>query len=93
MEIVAIVYLSTYTISVSERKEIKMIKEIRTEVEFINPDAPWAEQVYKVIGFYKDVKVIEREYAAKQGSKVCSAAVFVTKVRDEINKEYYKKGR
>ena len=70
-----------------------MIKEIRTEVEFVNPEQPWENQIYRVMGFYKDVKVIDRVFAAKQGKKICSAAVFVTKVRDEINKEYYKKGR
>ena len=69
-----------------------MIKEIEVYCIESSGAKEWEDQVYMITGFYKNVMVIQREYTAKQGNKICSGAVFVTKVRNEINKNYHKRG-
>jgi hypothetical protein len=71
----------------------KMITEIKVDcVETTGLDN-WEDQIYTVTGFYKGVKVVERTYTAKQkGGKICSGAVFVSRVRNEINKNYHQRG-
>jgi len=69
------------------------IREIEVTCEETTGSEIWENHVYKITGFYKGVKVIEREYTAKQkGGKICSGAVFVSKVRNEINNNYHKRG-
>ena len=70
-----------------------MIREIEVTCIETTGSTEWENHIYTLTGFYKGVKVIERNYTAKQkGGKICSGAVFVTKVRNEINKNYHKKG-
>ena len=69
------------------------IREIEVTCVETTGSTEWENQIYSVTGFYKGVKVIERTYTAKQkDGKICSGAVFVSKVRNEINKNYHKKG-
>ena len=68
-----------------------MIREIEVTCIETTGSTEWENHIYTLTGFYKCVMVIQREYPAKQGNKTCSGAVFVTKVRNEINKNYHKK--
>jgi hypothetical protein len=69
-----------------------MIKEIEVYCVESAGSKKWEDDVYMITGFYKGVMVVQREYPAKQGAKLYSAAVFVSRVRNEINKNYHKKG-
>ena len=67
----------------------KKIKEITVDFEELTGSTKLSDKVFRVTGYYNNEKIIDRIFAAQQGNRSCSAAVFITKVRAEMRAYHY----